>query len=197
MLDSGKQKKPTADQTDFFYQGDVRILEKTEILEILNFMKIVYQGRKIDDSDETIATWQMMFDEYSKNEVLSSIKRLVKKSKYVPSIHEILEEAEKSFTVERMVRKDCIIIHVRFHDQLIPFKFKTKDEAMKLIEILRGNPSREDIMLCHEQNTRLYAPFAEAIYINQSDRDEFEKRKRTEYFAMKLKEKERGNENGN
>ena len=39
-------------------------MEKTEILEILNFMKIVYQGRKIDDSDETIATWKMMFDEY-------------------------------------------------------------------------------------------------------------------------------------
>lgn len=170
-------------------------MKKTEILEILNFMKIVYQGRKIDDSDETIAAWQMIFDSYSKNEILASIKRLVRKSKYVPSVHEILEEIEKSFTVVKMVRKECIVIHVRYHDQLIPFKFRTKEEAMKLIEILRGNPSREDIMLCHEQNTRLYAPFAEAIYINQSDRDEFEKRKRTEYFAMKLKE--RGNENGN
>ena len=46
-------------------------MEKIEILEILNFMKIVYQGRKIDDSDETIAAWQMIFDEYSKNEILA------------------------------------------------------------------------------------------------------------------------------
>ena len=92
-------------------------------------MKIVYQGRKIDESDETIVTCQMMFDEYSKNEVLSSIKRLVKKSKYVPSIHEIIEEVEKSFTVEKMVKNDCIVNHVQLHDQLIPFKFKTKDEA--------------------------------------------------------------------
>lgn len=172
-------------------------MEKIEILEILNFMKIVYQGRKIDDSDETIAAWQMIFDEYSKNEILASIKRLVRKSKYVPSVHEIIEEIDKSFTVKKMIRKECIVIHVRYHDQLIPFKFRTKEEAMKLIEILRGNPDRKDILLYHENNARLYAPFTKAIYIDQSDREEFDKRKRVEYYAMKIKEKERGNENGN
>ena len=157
-------------------------------------MKIVYQGRKIDDSDETIATWQMMFDEYSKNEILASIKRLVRKSKYVPSIHEILEEIDRSFTVEKMVRKDCIVIHVRYHDEMIPFKFKTKDEAMKLIEILRGYPDRADIRLYHENNVRHYTPFAEAIHIDQSDREEFDRQLRNKYYAKKLKE--RGNENG-
>lgn len=169
-------------------------MEKTEILEILNFMKIIYQGRKIDDGDDTISAWQVVFDEYSKQDVMSSIKRLVQKSKYVPSIHEILEEINKSFTVKRMVRKDCIIIHVHYHDEVIPFKFQTKDEAMKLIEVLRSCPSRDDIRMLHENNIRAYAPFARALQVNQSYREEFDRKRRSEYYAKKLKE--RGNENG-
>lgn len=161
---------------------------KKEILEILDFMKIIYQGRKIDDSDTVIATWEIMFKDYSKNEVISSLKSLVKKSKYVPSIHEILDGIEETFTVEKMVTDSIIVIRVLYRDESIPFQFKTKSSAKQFIDFLKNGPTREDIRVMHETNVRDMNPFTRYLHVDQSDREEFDKRKKNEYYAMKAKQ---------
>lgn len=151
-------------------------------------MKNIYQGRRIDTSDETIETWVIMFNDYSKMDVIGALKRLVKKSKYVPSIHEIVKNIEDTFTVEKMKRKDVLIVRVKYRDQIIPFTFHDNNSAKDVIEYLKGFPSREDIMLLHEKNVRENNPHTTSLRVDQSDRDEFEAKKRNEYYSRRLRQ---------
>lgn len=163
------------------------VLEKHEIYEIMDFMKVIYQGRKIDTSDNVIATWQIMFDDCTKQQLQQAIKKLAKKSKYVPSVHEILDEIEDTFTVEKCIMKNGIVINVRFKSELIPFKFRNREQAIDLIEQLRLYPSVEDIRLLHEKNQREMNPFTTSTYVNQDNREEFDKRMRNTYYMKKMK----------
>lgn len=162
-------------------------MEKQEILEILDFMKNIYQGRKIDDSDSVIETWSIMFEDYNKLEVMKAIKKLATKNKFVPSIHEILENIEDSFTVEKMQRKDLIIIRVKYRDEVIPFKFMTKEAAMEVVNHLKTQPPRADIKLLYEKNAREMNPFTKTTFVNQDQREEFDKKRKNEYYAQKMK----------
>lgn len=162
-------------------------LEKTEISEILEFMKIVYQGRKIDDSDATIETWSIMFEDYSKPEVMQAIKKLATKNKFVPSIHEIMENIEDTFMVEKMQKKDMVIIRVKYRDEVIPFKFMTKEAAMEVVKHLKTQPPRADIKLLYEKNVREMNPFTKTTFVNQNQREEFDIRKKNEYYAQRMK----------
>lgn len=162
-------------------------MEKQEIYEIMDFMKIVYQGRKIDTSNEAIETWSIMFEDYTKHEVQQAIKKLVKTSKYVPSIHEILENIEDTFTVDRIMMTNGVALLVRFRDEIIPFRFNEQSKAMTLVEHLRSYPTREDILLLHEKNMREVNPFTRSVYVDQSGREEFDKRMKNEYYVQKMK----------
>lgn len=162
-------------------------MEKTEISEILEFMKIIYQGRKIDDSDATIETWSIMFEDYSKLEVMKAIKKLAAKNKFIPSIHEILDNIEDTFTVEKMQRKNVIVIRVKYRDEIIPFRFADKSSAMEVIDYLKTQPCRDDIKLLYEKNVREMNPFTVSTIVNQDEREEFDKKRKNEYYAQRLK----------
>lgn len=150
-------------------------------------MKIIYQGRKIDDSVATIETWYIMFEDYSKLEVMKAIKKLTTKSKFVPSIHEIMENIEDTFTVEKMQKTNVIIIRVKYRDEIIPFKFTTKENAMEIVKHLKTQPPRADIKLLYEKNVREMNPFTKTTFVNQEQREEFDKKKKNEYYASKMK----------
>lgn len=150
-------------------------------------MKNIYQGRKIDDSDSVIETWSIMFEDYNKLEVMKAIKKLATKNKFVPSIHEILENIEDSFTVEKMQRKDLIIIRVKYRDEVIPFKFMTKEAAMEVVNHLKTQPPRADIKLLYEKNVREMNPFTKTTFVNQDQREEFDKKRKNEYYAQRMK----------
>ena len=160
---------------------------KSEIIEILNFMKIIYQGRRIDDSEDTINTWMIMFAEYSKDKVMQAIKRLATKNKFVPSIHEILENIADSFVVERMNINGAIVIRVKYQDGIYPLRFRDKESAIEVVNYLKTHPSREDIEMLHERNVREMNPFVGLLYVDQSDREEFDKRIKNAYYAQKVK----------
>ena len=162
-------------------------LEKTEISEILEFMKIVYQGRKIDDSDATVETWSIMFEDYSKIEVMRAIRKLATKNKFVPSVHEILDNIEDTFTVEKMQKRNLIIIRVKYRDEVIPFKFTTKESAMEVVDYLKSQPCRADIFLLYEKNAREMNFFTKTTFVNQDQREEFDIRKKNEYYAQRMK----------
>lgn len=162
-------------------------MEKQEILEILDFMKNIYQGRKIDDGDSVIETWSIMFEDYNKTEVMRAIKKLATKNKFVPSIHEILENIEDSFTVEKMQRKDLIIIRVKYRDEVIPFKFMAKESAMEVVNHLKTQPPRADIKLLYEKNVREMNPFTKTTFVNQDQREEFDIKRKNEYYAQRMK----------
>lgn len=162
-------------------------MEKQEILEILDFMKNIYQGRKIDDSDSVIETWSIMFEDYNKIEVMRAIKKLATKNKFVPSIHEILENIEDSFAVEKMQRKDLIIIRVKYRDEVIPFQFTTREAAIEVVNYLKSQPCRADIKLLYEKNVREMNPFTKTTFVNQDQREEFDKKRKNEYYAQRMK----------
>lgn len=150
-------------------------------------MKNIYQGRKIDDGDGVIETWLIMFEDYNKLEVMRAIKNLVTKNKFVPSIHEILENIEDSFAVEKMQRKDLIIIRVKYRDELIPFQFTTREAAMEVVNHLKTQPPRADIKLLYEKNVREMNPFTKTTFVNQDQREEFDKKRKNEYYAQRMK----------
>lgn len=162
-------------------------MEKQEILEIMDFMKNIYQGRKIDDSDSVIETWLIMFEDYNKIEVMRAIKKLATKNKFVPSIHEILENIEDSFAVEKMQRKDLIIIRVKYRDEVIPFQFTTREAAMEVVNHLKTQPPRTDIKLLYEKNVREMNPFTKTTFVNQDQREEFDRKRKNEYYAQRMK----------
>ena len=150
-------------------------------------MKNIYQGRKIDDSDSVIETWSIMFEDYNKTEVMRAIKKLATKKKFVPSIHEILENIEDSFTVEKMKKKDLVIIRVKYRDEVIPFKFMTKEAAMEVVNHLKTQPPRADIKLPYEKNVREMNPFTKTTFVNQDQREEFDIKRKNEYYAQRMK----------
>lgn len=162
-------------------------LEKTEISEILEFMKIVYQGRKIDDSDATVETWSIMFEDYSKIEVMRAIRKLATKNKFVPSIHEIMENIEDTFIVEKMQKRNLIIIRVKYRDEVIPFKFVTKEAAIEIVNYLKSQPCRSDIKLLYERNVREMNSFTKSTFVNQNQREEFDIKRKNEYYAQRMK----------
>lgn len=150
-------------------------------------MKNIYQGRKIDDSDSVIETWLIMFEDYNKLEVMKAIKKLATENKFVPSIHEILENIEDSFAVEKMQRKDLIIIRVKYRDEVIPFQFTTREAAMEVVNHLKTQPPRADIKLLYEKNVREMNPFTKTTFVNQDKREEFDKKRKNEYYAQRMK----------
>ena len=162
-------------------------MEKSEIIEILNFMKVVYQGRKIDDGADAINTWMFMFADVSKEQVMQAVKRLATKSKYIPSIHEILENIADSFTVERMNAGKGIVIRVKYQDEIFPFKFSNIEAATEVVNFLKTYPPREDVRVLYEKNVREVNPFTTTLRMDQSDREEFERRMKNAYYAQKVK----------
>lgn len=162
-------------------------MEKYEISEILELMKKVYQGRQIDTSPEAIETWSIMLDGYTKQDVIGALKRLVKQSKYVPSVHEVLKNIEESFRVEMMQRRDVLVIRVVYKDQIIPFKFTDKSAANEVIQYLKRYPSKEDIMLLHEKNLHDNNPFVRALFVDQSGRKEFDDRQKSKYYVQRTR----------
>ena len=150
-------------------------------------MKKLYPGRAIDTTDSAVNTWEIMFQDYSKQEVVMALKKLVKKSKYVPSIHEILSAIEEIFTVEKMEFDGVLVLRIKFQDQVIPFKFTDQAAATEVIKYLRQYPSKEDILLLHEKNLRDNNPFVTGLRVDQSDRSAFEERQKSLYYIQRNK----------
>lgn len=152
-------------------------------------MKILYpNARRLKKDKDTIEAWYLVLEEFSKIEVKKAIKKIYENSKYLPTLQDIIENTKKLFSVESMVRNDVIVIRVKYHDAIIPFLFNDKEKANEFIDILKMQPSREDIMLLHEKNVRENNPHTTSLRVDQSDRDEFEAKKRNEYYSRRLRQ---------
>lgn len=160
-------------------------MEKKEIVEILEYMKKIYQGRTIDDSESAIDTWMIMFEGYKKDEVIGALRTLVKKNRYVPSIHEIINAVDDSFSLEKMQRKDFIIIRVRYRDEIIPFRFTDPASANEFVQILKQRPSRDDLRLLYERNVDDNFEYRSALKITPSKDDRFSSSRNSKNYYNK------------
>lgn len=120
-------------------------MEKNEIIEIIQMMNALYPNRKMQLDIQTVSNWKMMFEEYSKEQVINSIKDLSKKIKYIPNIPEILENINSVFKVETLTLGKGYVVRVRYVDELFQFKFVDKEQANNIINILKSIPSREEV----------------------------------------------------
>lgn len=141
-------------------KGMINILGKSEIIEILDFMKLLYPNSKsIAKTDAVIDAFEMMLGSYSKKEIKQAISSLAQKSRYVPDLREIFHELKNQFKVEIFRKKDVSVIFVRYEDELCQFKCTNKKQFEEVVGFLRSAPEREDIRSMSEELMKNQFPY--------------------------------------
>lgn len=162
-------------------------MEKKEIFEIIDFMKILYpNAKKLNKDESTIEAWFMFLEDYSQDDVKRVIKEIYKQMKYLPTIQEIVEKLENSFKVKTHENRSGITIFVDYSNSKFPFSFSRKEDAKELILFLKTNPSKEDVEYFYNEHIRTRNNHAAALYVDQSQRNEFDNRKRNDYYTRRM-----------
>lgn len=130
----------------------------------------------------------MLLEDYSQSDVKRVIQEIYKQVKYLPTLQEIIEKLESTFSVKSFEIGGGITIFVDFRDSRFPFSFKKKEDAKELLMFLKTNPSKKDVEYFHNEHIRTRNKHTAALYVDQSKRDEFDSKKRNEYYARRLRD---------
>lgn len=136
-------------------KGVINILGKSQILEVIDFMKVLYPNSKsINNSDTTVEAFRMMLGDYSKKEIKQAISSLCQKSRYVPDLKEIFQELKNQCQTEVLKRNDVSVIFVKYEDERIQFKCTDKEQFDEIISFLKTYPTREEVKKFSEENLK-------------------------------------------
>ena len=85
-------------------------MNKKECLQILAIAKAAYPYFKIEDAEAMCQAWLMCLAEYDANNIVNALKIHITKSKYFPSIAEIIEEHRRALYIygDMSVKKTCL-----------------------------------------------------------------------------------------
>jgi len=174
----------------------ITILGKSQIYEIIDFMKVLYPNSKsINNSDTTIEAFKMMLGNYSKKEIKQAISSLSQKSRYVPDLIEIFQEIKNQFKLEVLKRDDISVIFVRYENGLYQFKCADKDQFNEIIVFLKTQPERELIEEFNEQYLkRVTGHYRGELYLSPEIWSEIDNRRRKSWMDMKISEHKKYNQ---
>lgn len=144
--------KYTSKAATTFKKEVINILGKSQILEIIDFMKVLYPNSKsINNDDTTVEAFRMILGDYSKKEIKQAISSLCQKSRYVPDLKEIFHELKNQYQTEIMQRNDVSVIYVKYEDERIQFRCTNKTQFDEIVSFLKTYPSREEIKKLSEE----------------------------------------------
>ncbi len=172
-------------------KGVINILGKSQIYEIIDFMKVLYpHTKKLIKNNTTVEVWIEILGDNTTEDIKKAIISFSKKEDYPPTPQAILKELESQFKVEmKKTNAGTYIIWVRYCDELIQFKYQNKAEAEELFNYLRTYPPREDVRKLSEeliiQQTRYYRG---ETYYNPEILEEMEEHRRKTWMNMKINE---------
>lgn len=160
-------------------------MEKSEIREIINYHNSIY-SKQIKITNDVIDVWFDLIGDYDKDQAKNVIKTIAKEKNYVPNLATIAEELSKTFIV-RVLDARTFTVFVDFNDSRFPFPFEKKEDARDLISFLKTMPSREDVEYYYNEFTLKRNKHVTTLRMDQSDREEFERRMKNAYYAQKVK----------
>lgn len=178
-------------------KGVIYILGKSQIYEIMDYIKIMYpHTKKFVKNNITFEVWSEMLGDNSIEDIKKAIVLFSKKEDYPPTPQAILKELESQFKVEtKVTRSGTYIIFVRYCDELIQFKYINKDEANNLIAFLKSYPDRDDIRNLSEELLRKQTLHSRGeIYYSPDVLAGIEEYRRKSWMDMKINEHKKYNQ---
>lgn len=135
-------------------------MEKKEIVQIINFINALYPNQKVTIDTMTVYVWNTMFSDYDFSTVLSAVKKIAVKKKFVPTPSEIFEMLDSVYKLSAEQRGEYFVIRINGPDETMLFKFNNKDEAEEMLGYLKSYPPIEDIRTLNNINVRDSFPYS-------------------------------------
>ena len=197
MLDSSDIQKKCLLCLCVVLKGVIYILGKSQIYEIVDYIKILYpHTKKLVKNHTTFEVWSEMLGDNSMEDIKKAIVSFSKKENYPPTPQAILKELSSQFKVEtKTTQSGVYIIFVRYNDELIQFKYTDIDEANNLIAFLKSYPDREDIRNQSEELLRKQTLHIRGeIYYSPDILAGIEEHRRKSWMDMKISEHKKYNQ---
>lgn len=164
-------------------------MEKSEIVEIINFMNSIYVHKQIKTTSELINVWFEMIGEYSKERVVDIIKNIARTKNYAPNLATITEELSKTFIVRHSAIGKNYVVFVDFNDCRFPFAFEKKEYAKDLIDFLKTGPIKDDVEYYYTEFTRNKNKFVSTFKISEKQQEEINQQAKNDYYKRIYKRK--------
>lgn len=170
-------------------KGLFRNMEKSEIIEIINFMNSIYIHKQIKPTTDMLNVWHEMIREYSKEQVISLIKDIARTKSYAPNLATLTEELGKSFILRHSVIGDNYVVFVDFDDCRFPFNFKRKEDAKNLVEYLKTGPTKDEVEYYYEEFTRNKNEFISTFRMSIKLQEEINQQAKNDYYKRNFRRK--------
>lgn len=120
-------------------------MEKSEIKKIIYLINSVYPKTNIKPDEMTLDVWNELLIDFTFSEVKQSVMKLSKKMKFVPTVHEIIDNINREYTVSKAIGKGGIIYYIKAHTEKIPFRFHDPLEAQLFMNFIEKQPTWNEI----------------------------------------------------
>lgn len=127
-------------------------MERYEMKRVIQFIRGMYPGWKADSN--TVDSWYELFKDHTEQEVKDAVIAFAKKKTFIPNAAEILTELLKTpdFELLEFKRPNGAMYTVKVYtktplleDTAFSFNHKSKEEALKTLDYLKGHCSYGEI----------------------------------------------------